>query len=189
MRTVSYRAEDNIRNWRGTQPRIGARVMVDPSAVVLGDITLGDDVSIWGNCSIRADMHRISIGDNTNIQDNSVLHITHAGDFNPDGYPLIIGNQVTVGHRAVLHGCTLGNRVLVGMGAIVMDGVVVEDEVMIAGGALVTPGKQLESGWLYGGSPAKPMREITEKERDFSTYSAENYARLNQQYLDDTVSV
>ena len=170
MRTVSYRAEDNIRNWRGTQPRIGARVMVDPSAVVLGDITLGDDVSIWGNCSIRADMHRISIGDNTNIQDNSVLHITHAGDFNPDGYPLIIGNQV-------------------GMGAIVMDGVVVEDEVMIAGGALVTPGKQLESGWLYGGSPAKPMREITEKERGFLTYSAENYARLKQQYLDDTVPV
>jgi carbonic anhydrase/acetyltransferase-like protein (isoleucine patch superfamily) len=102
---------------------------------------------------------------------------------------LIIGNQVTVGHRAVLHGCTLGNRVLVGMGAIVMDGVVVEDEVMIAGGALVTPGKQLESGWLYGGSPAKPMREITEKERGFLTYSAENYARLKQQYLDDTVSV
>lgn len=185
MRTVSYRAEDNIRAWCGTEPQIGARVMVDPTAVVLGDITLGNDVSIWGNCSIRADMHRISIGDNTNIQDNSVLHITHAGNFNPDGYPLIIGRQVTVGHRAVLHGCTLGDRVLVGMGAIVMDGAVVADEVMIAGGSLVTPGKQLQSGWLYGGSPAKPMREITDKERSFLSYSADNYARLKQKYLDD----
>ena len=186
MRTVSYRAEDNIRNWCGAQPRIGARVMVDPSAVVLGDIELGDDVSIWGNCSIRADMHRISIGNGTNIQDNSVLHITHAGDFNLEGHPLVIGHQVTVGHRAVLHGCTLGDRVLVGMGAIVMDGAIVADEVMIAGGALVTHSKKLQSGWLYGGSPAKPMREITENEREFLTYSAENYARLKQQYLDDT---
>ena len=186
MRRVSYRAEDNIREWRTSTPRIGARVMVDPTAVVLGDISLGDDVSIWGNCSIRADMHRISIGNGSNIQDNSVLHITHAGRFNPEGCPLIIGESVTVGHRAVLHGCAIGDRVLVGMGAVVMDGAVVANEVMVAAGALVTPGKILESGWLYGGSPAKAMRKITASERDFLSYSAANYVRLKQQYLDDT---
>ena len=97
MRRVSYRAEDNVRQWTTSEPRIGARVMVDPTAMVLGDISLGDDVSIWANCSIRADMHRISIGSGSNIQDNSVLHITHAGRFNPSGCPLVIGEQVTVG--------------------------------------------------------------------------------------------
>ena len=107
MRRVSYRAEDNVRQWTTSEPRIGARVMVDPTAMVLGDISLGDDVSIWANCSIRADMHRISIGSGSNIQDNSVLHITHAGRFNPSGCPLVIGEQVTVGHRAVLHGCSI----------------------------------------------------------------------------------
>ena len=131
MRRVSYRAEDNVRQWTTSEPRIGARVMVDPTAMVLGDISLGDDVSIWANCSIRADMHRISIGSDSNIQDNSVLHITHAGRFNPSGCPLVIGEQVTVGHRAVLHGCSIGDRVLVGMGAIVMDGAEVADEVMV----------------------------------------------------------
>ncbi|MGB0764047.1 MAG: gamma carbonic anhydrase family protein [Luminiphilus sp.] len=185
MRRVSYRAEDNVRQWTTSEPRIGARVMVDPTAMVLGDISLGDDVSIWANCSIRADMHRISIGSGSNIQDNSVLHITHAGRFNPSGCPLVIGEQVTVGHRAVLHGCSIGDRVLVGMGAIVMDGAEVADEVMIAAGALVTPGKKLTGGWLYGGSPAKAMREITASEREFLSYSAENYVRLKQQYLDD----
>jgi carbonic anhydrase/acetyltransferase-like protein (isoleucine patch superfamily) len=133
-------------------------------------------------------VHSIRIGNRTNVQDNSVLHVTHASRFNPDGWPLTIGDDVTVGHRAVLHGCSIGDRVLVGMGAIVMDGVIVEDDVMIAGGALVTPGKRLENGTLYAGSPARPVRPLSEQERAFLGYSAQNYAKLKQQYLDDTGS-
>lgn len=182
----SYRAEDNLRPFEDFKPLIGDRVMVDPSAVVLGDLEIGDDVSIWPLCSIRGDMHQIRIGDRSNIQDNAVLHITHASDFNPDGWPLTIGNDVTVGHGATLHGCTIGNRVLVGMGAVVMDGAVVEDEVMIAAGGLVPPGKHLESGYLYAGSPARQLRPLKESERAFLKYSAENYVRLKQRYLDDS---
>jgi len=133
--TTIYDAKSNIRTFEGFNPTIGERVLIDPSSVVLGDLTIGDDVSIWPNCSIRADMHSIHIGDRSNIQDNSVLHITHASDYNPAGWPLTIGHDVTVGHSVTLHGCTLGSRVLVGMGAIIMDGVVVEEDVMIAAGA------------------------------------------------------
>lgn len=183
MAASDYRAVSNIRPWGGCEPTLGEGVMIDPSAVVLGDLIVGDDVSIWPHCSIRADMHQIRIGDRSNIQDNSVLHVTHASRFNPDGWPLTLGADVTVGHRAVLHGCTVGNRVLVGMGAIVMDGAVVEDDVMIAAGALVSPGKHLESGFLYAGSPAKPIRPLRDSEREFLRYSPQNYVRLKNQYL------
>lgn len=186
MGCTSYRAEDNIRRFGDSTPLIGERVMIDPTAVVLGDLVLGDDVSIWPQCAVRADMHRISIGARTNIQDNSVLHITHASDFNPAGWPLTIGCDVTVGHGATLHGCTIGDRVLIGMGAIIMDGAVLEDEVMVAAGALVTPGKRLTSGTLYAGSPARAMREITQSERDFLGYSAANYVRLKSAYLQES---
>ena len=172
-----------IRSYQGSQPKLGERVFVDPTAVVLGDVELGDDVSVWPTAVIRGDMHRIRIGRGTSVQDGSVLHITHASDFNPGGYPLIIGEEVTIGHKVVLHGCTLGNRILVGMGAIVMDGVTVEDEVIIAAGALVTPGKTLKSGFVYAGSPARQVREITDKERRFFSYSAGNYMRLKDKYL------
>lgn len=183
MTHISYRAEDNIRAFPGTEPRIGARVMIDPTAVVLGDLDLADDVSIWPQSSVRADMHAIRIGERSNIQDNAVLHVTHASNYNPDGWPLTIGADVTVGHSAVLHGCTIGNRVLVGMGAIVMDGAVIEDDVMIAAGALVPPGKRLISGFVYAGSPAKQLRAMTDSERAFLTYSPGNYVRLKQKYL------
>jgi len=157
--------------------------MIDPSAVVLGDLAIGDDVSIWPNCSIRADMHRIEIGQRTNVQDNSVLHVTHASRFNPNGWPLLIGQDVTIGHGAILHGCSIGDRVLVGMGATIMDGSVVENEVMIAAGALVTPGKRLSSGFVYAGSPAKQLRGLSEAEQTFLQYSADNYVRLKNRYL------
>ena len=185
MSNPNYHGPDNIRSYDGVMPSLGERVMIDPSAVVLGDLVLGDDVSVWPQCAIRADMHHIRIGHRTNIQDNSVLHITHASQFNEAGWPLTIGDDVTVGHSVVLHGCTIGNRVLVGIGSIVMDGAAVEDEVMIGAGSLVTPGKTLKSSWLYAGSPAKPMREITERERSFLTYSARNYMRLKDRFLNE----
>ncbi|MFP8966757.1 gamma carbonic anhydrase family protein [Pokkaliibacter sp. CJK22405] len=177
-----------IRTFRGVTPTLGERVMVDDSAVVIGDVELGADVSVWPMAVIRGDMHRIRIGARTSVQDGAVLHITHASRFNPDGYPLTVGDDVTIGHQATLHGCTLGSRILVGMGARVLDGAVVEDEVIIGAGALVPPGKRLESGYLYVGSPAKQARALTEQERQFFTYSAGNYVRLKDEYLAEAAS-
>src|SRR5690554_4681233 len=171
-----------IRSFRGMTPRLGQAVWVDPTAVLIGDVVLGDDCSVWPLTVIRGDMHRIRIGARSSIQDGSVLHITHAGPFNPDGFPLTIGDEVTVGHKVTLHGCTLGNRILVGMGSIVMDGVVVEDDVIIGAGSLVPPGQTLESGCLYVGSPVKQARPLTEKERSFFSYTAGNYVKLKDQH-------
>jgi len=168
----------------GNSPKLGERVWVHPSAVILGELTLGDDTSVWPQVSIRADVNSIYVGDRTSVQDGCVLHVTHKSDQRPDGWPLKIGSDVTIGHKAILHGCTVGDRVLVGMGAILMDGVCVESDVVIAAGALVTPGKQLSSGKLYAGSPAREMRSLSEAEMAYFTYSAQNYVRLKNQYLD-----
>lgn len=173
----------NIREYQGNRPQCGERVFVDPSAVVLGDVVLGDDSSVWPLVSVRGDMHRIRIGARTSVQDNSVLHITHAGPYNPDGFPLLIGDDVTIGHLAMLHGCTIGNRVLIGMGSMVMDGAVIEDDVVLGAGSLVPPGKTLDSGYLYVGRPAKQVRPLTDKERAFFTYTAANYVRLKDKHL------
>lgn len=173
----------NVRTYQGQTPRLGQRVYIDPAAVVLGDVEIGDDASVWPTAVVRGDMHRIRIGARTSVQDGAVLHITHASDYNPGGHPLTIGDEVTIGHRAVLHGCHIGHRVLVGIGAIVMDGVVVEDEVVIGAGALVPPGKVLESGHLYVGSPARKARPLTEAERAFFSYGAGNYVRLKDKHI------
>jgi carbonic anhydrase/acetyltransferase-like protein (isoleucine patch superfamily) len=172
-----------LRAWKGVTPQLGERVFVDPASMVLGDVVLGDDCSVWPMAVIRGDMHRIRIGARTSVQDGCVLHITHASDFNPEGFPLTIGEEVTICHKAVLHGCTLGSRILVGMGAIVMDGAVVEDEVIIAAGAVVPPGKHLQSGHVYAGNPAKALRPLKDKERAFFPYTAGNYVKLKDEYL------
>ena len=157
--------------------------MIDPQSFVLGDVVLGGDVSVWPGAVIRGDMHRIRVGARTSVQDGAVLHITHASDYNPEGYPLTIGDDVTIGHQACLHGCTVGNQVLIGIGACVLDGAVIEDQVVVAAGALVPPGKTLASGYLYVGSPAKPARPLTDSEKSYFTYSAGNYVRLKDEYL------
>ncbi|GAB3283444.1 gamma carbonic anhydrase family protein [Parahaliea aestuarii] len=180
---MKHYTETSLRSFRGQRPVLGERVMIDPSAVVLGDVELGDDVSIWPQAAVRGDMHRIRVGARTSVQDGCVLHITHAGPYNPEGWPLLIGEDVTIGHNATLHGCSIGNRVLVGMAATVMDGAVVEDEVVIAAGALVTPGKRLRSGYLYAGSPAREVRALSDAERDYFCYSANNYVQLKEQHL------
>ncbi|MFO7788112.1 MAG: gamma carbonic anhydrase family protein [Halospina sp.] len=172
-----------IRSHKGDHPQLGERVWIDPTATVIGNVVLGDDCSVWPMTAIRGDMHRIRIGNRCSIQDGSVCHITHAGPYNPDGFPLTVGDDVTVGHKALLHGCTIGSRVLVGMGAIIMDGAVVEDEVIIAAGTLVPPGKTLESGYLYRGSPARQARPLTDEEREFFTYTAGNYVKLKDEFL------
>ncbi|WP_447527321.1 gamma carbonic anhydrase family protein [Vreelandella sp. TE19] len=172
-----------LRAFKEYFPKLGERVFIDPASVVIGDVVLGDDCSVWPMTVIRGDMHQIRLGARVSVQDGSVLHITHSSDFNPEGFPLTVGDDVTIGHKALLHGATLGNRILVGMGAIVMDGVVVEDEVIIAAGAVVTPGKVLKSGYVYAGSPASALRPLKEKEREFFTYTAGNYVKLKDQFL------
>ncbi|CAH0269087.1 MULTISPECIES: gamma carbonic anhydrase family protein [unclassified Pseudomonas] len=172
-----------IRTYQSITPQLGERAFVDASAVVIGDVEIGEDSSVWPLTVIRGDMHRIRIGKRTSVQDGSVLHITHAGPFNPDGFPLIIGDEVTIGHKVMLHGCTLGSRILVGMGSTVMDGAVVEDDVIIGAGSLVPPGKVLESGFLYVGSPVKQARPLTDKERNFFSYTAGNYVKLKDQHI------
>jgi len=172
-----------IRTYQDHRPKLGERAFVDHSAVVIGDVEIGADSSVWPLTVIRGDMHRIRIGARTSVQDASVLHITHAGPFNPEGFPLLIGDDVTIAHKVMLHGCNIGSRVLIGMGSIVMDGAVVEDDVMVGAGSLVPPGKRLASGFLYVGSPVKQVRALTEKERAFFTYSAGNYVKLKDQHL------
>ena len=172
-----------IRRYKFHTPAIGKHVFVDDSAVVIGQVELGDDVSVWPCAVIRGDMHFIRIGARSNVQDNAILHITHASDFNPEGWPLIIGDDVTIGHGACLHGCTIGNRVLIGIGSIVLDGAVIPDEVVIGAGTLVPPGKKLESGFLYTGSPCKQARPLKESEKAFFTYSTQNYVKLKNEYL------
>ncbi|MFT0211555.1 gamma carbonic anhydrase family protein [Pseudomonas sp. F1_0610] len=173
----------SIRNFNNIRPHFAERVFIDQSAIIIGDVEIGADSSVWPLAVIRGDMHSIRIGERTSIQDGSVLHITHKGPYNPNGYPLMIGDDVTVGHQALLHGCTIGSRVLVGMRSTVMDGAVIEDEVVLGAGSLVPPGKRLESGFLYVGSPAKAVRPLTEKERSFFAYSAQNYVNLKDEYL------
>ena len=173
-----------LRRYKDLFPVIGDRVMIDDSSVIVGDVRLADDVSIWPLVAARGDVNYIQIGARSNIQDGSVLHVTHKSAKNPDGNPLIVGEDVTVGHKVMLHGCTIGNRVLVGMGSILLDGVVVEDDVMIGAGSLVPQHKRLESGYLYLGSPVKQIRPLKEAELEGLRYSANNYVKWKNDYLD-----
>lgn len=176
---------ENIKSYKGIKPTIGDRTYIDSTAVLYGDICLEEDVSIWPMVAARGDVNVITIGARTNVQDGSVLHVTRKSESNPNGNPLIIGQDVTIGHKAMLHGCELGNRILVGMGAIIMDGVVVNDDVIIGAGSLVPPNKVLESGFLYVGNPAKQARPLKESERAFLTISSDNYVRLKNEYLEE----
>ena len=172
-----------IRAYRSVFPTLGKDTYIDDTAVIVGDIHCGDDVSIWPLVAARGDVNKIRIGARTNVQDGTVLHVTRKSATNPDGHPLIIGEDVTIGHKCMLHGCQLGNRILVGMGAIIMDGAIVEDDVFIGAGALVPPNKKLESGYLYVGSPVKQARPLNDGEKAFLAISAKNYVELKDEYI------
>ena len=146
---------------------------------MIGEVSLAEDVSVWPYAVLRGDVNSISIGKRSNVQDGSVLHVSHKNAAKPDGSPLIIGDDVTIGHKVMLHGCRIGNRVLVGMGSIILDDTVVEDDVMIGAGSLVPPRKRLESGFLYVGSPVRQVRTLTDEEKAFLTYSSAHYVRLS----------
>lgn len=173
----------NVFSYQGLAPQLGHAVYLHHSAVVIGDVRLGDHASLWPGVVVRGDVNFIRIGNGTNIQDLSVLHVSHRSSWDPAGAPLIIGDHVTVGHRVILHGCTIADECLIGMGSIVMDKAIVQKHVLLGAGSLVPEGKVLESGFLYLGSPAKKLRALTEKECAHFMYSAQHYMRLKQHYL------
>ena len=179
----------SIRNFEDFIPQIADSAFIDDSAVVTGNVVIGADSSIWPMCSVRGDIHFIRIGERTNIQDGSVLHVTHDSEFAPGGSGLTIGNDVTVGHNAVVHACTVEDLCLIGMGAVVLDGAVVESGAMVGAGSLVPPGKRLEGGYLWLGSPVKRARELSEKEKAFLRYSAEHYVKLKNRHMQPTPDV
>jgi len=172
-----------LQPYMNTMPVVGERVLIHSSAQVIGDVKLGDDSSVWCNTVLRGDVNHIVIGRGTNVQDLTVGHVSHKSEENPRGAPLIVGDYVTVGHSVILHGCTIGNECLIGMGSIIMDDVVVEDRVMIGAGSLVAPGKTLESGMLYIGRPAKAIRKLTDEEIAYLMESANHYMHLKDDYL------
>lgn len=173
-----------IRNYKQHRPYIAPDCYIDDSAQVIGRVRIGAHSSVWPLVTIRGDVNNIEIGSHTNIQDNSVLHVTHEHAQSPaGGYPLIIGSQVTIGHNVILHGCRIGDYCLVGMGSCILDGAVIEDHVLIAAGSLVAQNKQVSSGYLWMGRPARPIRPLNEDELKWLEYSARHYSELKQDYL------
>ncbi len=171
-----------VRSFEQQTPRIHPTAFVDPTAVVIGDVDIGEDSSVWPLCVIRGDVQRIRIGARTSIQDGSIVHVTHDSRFCPGGQPTVIGDGVTVGHKVILHACTIGDYCLIGMGAIIMDQAVVQARVIIGAGSVVPPGKVLESGRLYVGSPVQNIRPLQARELEFLEYSALNYQRLKERH-------
>ncbi|MCP4955759.1 gamma carbonic anhydrase family protein [Photobacterium aquimaris] len=172
-----------LRQYQNHQPQIANTTYIDTTAVVIGQVTIGENSSLWPLVVARGDVNHIDIGQRSNIQDGSILHVSRISTANPKGYPLIIGNDVTVGHKAMLHGCQIEDRVLVGMGSIILDGAIIEHDIIIGAGSLVPPKKRLCSGFLYIGSPVKQVRPLTEQELMSLTQSATNYVDLKDQYL------
>ena len=172
-----------IRDFEDHLPDIHPTSYIDDKALIIGHVKIGEHCSLWPFTVVRGDINSITIGNNTNIQDNSVLHVTHAGPYNTSGYSLTIGNNITVGHRVILHGCTIEDNCLIGMGSTIMDGAIIQTNTYIAAGSLVPPGKKLESGYLWKGSPAKKARALTEEEIESIQYSAQHYVQLKNRYL------
>jgi len=170
-------------------PVTGKRIFLHPSCQVIGDVTLGDDSSVWCNTVLRGDVNRIVIGRGTNVQDLTMGHVSHKTTEKPNGSPLIVGEYVTVGHGVILHGCTIGNECLIGMGSIIMDDVVIPDRVMIGAGSLISPGKVLQSGMLYVGQPAKALRVLSDAEIAYLKYSAEHYIDLKDNHLKGSIAL
>lgn len=171
-----------VRSYQGITPQLGANVYIDEMAVAIGDVTIGDDASLWPFVVARGDVQRIRIGARTNIQDGSVLHVTQDNRFNPGGFALTIGNGVTVGHNVVLHACTVEDFALIGMGSVVLDGAIVQSRAMVAAGSVVSPGKVIEGGHLWLGQPAKKIRPLTEDELAYLEYSARHYVELKNKH-------
>jgi carbonic anhydrase/acetyltransferase-like protein (isoleucine patch superfamily) len=172
-----------IRSYKGVSPELGKRVYIDESAAVIGDVALGDDCSVWPMAVIRGDVNSIRIGHRSNIQDGTVVHVTHRYGAKPGGHAVQIGDDVTIGHNVTVHGCTIEDRCLIGIGSTILDGAVIHADVLLAAGSLVSESRELESGHLYLGSPARKIRELTDEEMAWFEYSAKHYQNLKNDYL------
>jgi len=172
-----------IRPYKNILPRLGANVYIDESAAVIGDVVLGEDVSVWPMCSVRGDVNSIRIDARTNIQDGTVIHVTHRYKDLPAGHAVHIGADVTVGHQVIIHGCIIESRCLIGMGSLILDGAILRSGVFLGAGSLVAEGKELEGGYLWMGRPAKKVRELTAQELAWFDYSAKHYVQLKNDYL------
>jgi carbonic anhydrase/acetyltransferase-like protein (isoleucine patch superfamily) len=171
-----------LRAFQDISPRVAANAYVDPSAVVIGDVTVGEDASLWPMVVARGDVNSIEIGARTNIQDGTILHVSHDSEFSPGGFALRIGADITVGHKAILHGCLVEDACLVGMGATVMDGAILRSGVFLGAGSLVPPGQELEGGFLWVGSPVRRVRPLHDHERAFLEYSPKHYVELKNRH-------
>ena len=173
-----------IRPFDNITPQLGTGVFVDDTALVIGDVVIGADSSVWPYTVVRGDVNQIRIGARTNIQDQSMLHVTHKSSYNPDGVACSVGDDVTVGHQVVLHACRIDNKCLIGMGSILMDNVQVGEYTLIGAGSLITENTVLEGGYLWIGRPARRVRALTDGEREYILYSAQNYVRLAKRYME-----
>ena len=172
-----------IRPFLDKHPTLGKRVYIDPACTVIGEVELGDDVSVWPGTVIRGDVNHVRIGARSNVQDGTVIHVSHHSPYNKGGYPTLVGEGVTIGHGCIIHACSIGDYCLIGMGACILDGAVIEANAFIAAGAVVGPGKHVRSGELWAGNPARLMRQLSEQDIEGLRYSADHYVRLKDQYL------
>lgn len=174
----------SLRPHLGRFPTLGQRAYVDEAARVIGDVVLGDDVSVWPGTVIRGDVNFIRIGARTNVQDGTIVHVSHDGPHAKlGGFATVIGEDVTIGHQAIIHACRIEDAVLIGMGAIVLDGAVVQKHAFVGAGALIPPGKVVGSGEMWLGSPARFARKLSDAEIDALYYSAKHYVKLKDEYL------
>jgi carbonic anhydrase/acetyltransferase-like protein (isoleucine patch superfamily) len=172
-----------IRTYKTIAPKIARSAYIDESAVVIGDVKIGDQSSVWPMCVLRGDSNSICIGTCTNVQDGTIIHVTHPYSAAPSGHPVVIGNNVSIGHSVTVHGCTIKDRALIGMGCTLLDGAIIHSEVLLGAGSLVTEGQELESGYLWLGRPARRTRPLTEEEQGWFDYIAEHYVKLKNDYL------
>jgi len=172
----------SIRSFENLIPKIAESAYIDEQAVVIGDVTIGEYASVWPMAVVRGDIHYITIGARTNVQDGSILHVTHDSKFCPGGKPLIIGDDIVIGHQVTLHACTIEHHCLIGMGSVVLDGALIKPYVLLAAGSLVPPNKVLEGGFLWRGSPVQKARPLTPQEIEFMNYSPNHYADLAQKH-------
>ena len=174
-----------IRTYQGQKPRLGQRVYVDVGAHLIGDVELGDDVSLWPGTVVRGDVNFIRIGARTNVQDGSIIHVSHDGPYTrPGGYPTIIGSDVTIGHGAIVHACVIEDGCLIGMGATVLDGATIRKNGFVGAGAVIAPGKTVGERELWLGNPAKLVRVLSDRDVESLYYSATHYVKLKDRYLD-----
>ena len=170
-----------LKPYKGKLPIVSSTAFIENSAQIIGDVTIGDESSVWFNAIVRGDVNYIRIGKRTNIQDGTVIHVTH------DSHPTILEDDITVGHSVSIHGCVIRSRALIGIGAIILDGAEVESDCIIAAGSLVAEGKKIPSGWLAMGAPAKPVRELTPQERKKLLEYAQNYIKYKNEYMEPKI--